>query len=96
MLSDYRPSLRKLEKIAAEDEVKWVCSGHTDAFRDASIISEMAELVEGIAGGKHAPPPRKMKHPSGGMIDVYQGTRFPSGSPRVHGGSSRKNRDESP
>jgi hypothetical protein len=65
VLSDYGPSLRKLEKIATENEVKWVCSGHTDAFRDASIISEMAELVEGIAGGKHAPPPAQDEAPIG-------------------------------
>jgi glyoxylase-like metal-dependent hydrolase (beta-lactamase superfamily II) len=75
VLSDYGPALRKLEKVAAENEVKWVCSGHTDAFPDSSIIGEMAEFVEGIAGGKHDPP-RKMAHPSGVSLDVYMGTRF--------------------
>jgi glyoxylase-like metal-dependent hydrolase (beta-lactamase superfamily II) len=75
VLSEYGPSLRKLEKVAAENEVKWVCSGHTDAFPDSSIIGEMARFMEEIEAGKHDPP-RKMTHPNAGQIDVYQATRF--------------------
>ncbi len=75
VLSDYGPSLRKLEQVAAESEVKWVCSGHTDAFPDASIIGEMAVFIEELEAGKHDPP-RKMKGGRWGDIDVYQSTRF--------------------
>jgi glyoxylase-like metal-dependent hydrolase (beta-lactamase superfamily II) len=75
VLSDYGPSLRKLEKVAAENEVKWVCSGHTDAFVDSSIIGEMAVFIEELEAGKHDPP-RKMRGTRWGELDVYQGTRF--------------------
>ena len=34
VLSDYAPSLRKLEKLAAENEVRWITSGHTDPYPD--------------------------------------------------------------
>ncbi len=74
-LSDYAPSLRKLEKVAAENEVKWVCSGHTDAFPDTSIIGEMAKFMEKLEAGGHDPP-RKMKHKDFGELDVYQAARF--------------------
>ncbi len=73
VLSDYAPSLRKLEKLAGE--IKWVCSGHTDAFPDASIIGEMAQFMEELEAGKHDPP-RKMNHRLFGEMDVYQATRF--------------------
>ena len=75
VLSEYGPSLRKLEKVAPENEVKWVCSGHTDGFPDSSIIGEMARFMEEIEAGKHDPP-RKMTHPNAGQSDVYQATRF--------------------
>ena len=73
VLSDYAPSLRKLEAIAGD--IKWVCSGHTDAFPDSSIIGEMAQYMEELEAGKHDPP-RKMQHPRIGEMDVYQTTRF--------------------
>ncbi|MDA1001238.1 MAG: MBL fold metallo-hydrolase [bacterium] len=73
VLSDYGPSLRKLETIASE--VKWVCSGHTDAFSDASIIGEMAEAIERIQENTYDPP-RKLKTPGFGVVDAYMGTRF--------------------
>ncbi len=73
VLSDYAPSLRKLEALAGD--IKWVCSGHTDAFPDSSIIGEMAQFMEELEAGKHDPP-RKMKHRQFGDMDVYQATRF--------------------
>jgi len=75
VLSDYVLSLRKLEKVATENEVKWVCSGHADAFPDSSIIGEMAQFMEEVEEGKHEPP-RKMTNERLGKLDVYQSSRF--------------------
>ena len=59
VLSDYAPSLRKLEKVAAENEVRWITSGHTDPYPDPSIIGELAQNMEDLEAGKCTTrPPR--------------------------------------
>lgn len=73
VLSDYAPSLRKLEKLAGE--TKYICSGHTDPFEDTSIIGEMAQFIEEIEAGKHEPPEKKTV-PVWGEMDEYAGGRF--------------------
>ena len=69
VLSDYAPSLRKLEKLAGE--VKWICSGHTPPYPDASILGEMAAFVEEIEAGKHEPP-KKADGGNWGEVDEYE------------------------
>ena len=74
VLSDYGPSMRKLERIAAENGAKWVCSGHTEPFGDMSIIGEMAAFVEEIeAGGRE--PPKKVDAGKWGEVDEYEAGR---------------------
>ncbi len=70
VLSQYGPSLRVLEKIASENEVKWVCSGHTDPHPDPSVIGQMAEVVEDIWAGEHEPP-KKVEAGKWGVVDEY-------------------------
>lgn len=72
-LSDYGPSLRKLEAVA--DEVKWICSGHTAPFEDPSILGEMAQFMEEIEAGEHEPP-KKMGADYWGIVDEYEAPRF--------------------
>jgi glyoxylase-like metal-dependent hydrolase (beta-lactamase superfamily II) len=75
VLSQYGPSLRILENIATENNVKWVCSGHTDPFADTSIIGEMAAFVEKVAAGE-LDPPKKVEAGKWGMVDEYEAERF--------------------
>ncbi|MBT3821135.1 MAG: MBL fold metallo-hydrolase, partial [Nitrospinaceae bacterium] len=70
VFSEYGPSLRTLEKIAEENEAKWVCSGHTGPHSDRSIIGQMAGVVEDIWAGKHEPP-KKVEAGKWGVIDEY-------------------------
>ena len=59
VLSDYAPSLRKLEKVAAENEVRWITSGHTDPYPDPSIIGETGAEHGGPGSGRATTrPPR--------------------------------------
>ncbi|MEE9275736.1 MAG: MBL fold metallo-hydrolase [bacterium] len=73
VLSDYAPSLRKLEAFAGE--VKWILSGHTDPFDDPSIIGEMAAFMEDIESGK-LDPPKKVDGGNWGEVDEYTADRF--------------------
>lgn len=70
VFSQYGPSLRVLEKIAEENEAKWVCSGHTGPHPDRSVIGQMATVVEDIWAGKHEPP-KKVEAGKWGVIDEY-------------------------
>ena len=70
VLSDYAPSLRKLEKVAAENEVRWITSGHTDPYPDPSIIGEMAQNMEDLEAGK-CDPPAKVDGGAWGEVDEY-------------------------
>ena len=70
VLSDYAPSLRKLEKVAAENEVRWITSGHTDPYPDPSIIGEMAQNMEELEAGAHDPP-AKVDGGAWGEVDEY-------------------------
>ncbi len=72
-LSDYGPSLRKLEAVAGE--VKWICSGHTAPFDDPSILGEMAGFMEEIEAGGHEPP-KKVDGDYWGIVDEYRAERF--------------------
>lgn len=72
-LPAYAPSLRKLETLS--NHVKWVCSGHTPPFRDASILGEMAGFIEEILAGKHEPP-KKVDGDYWGIVDEYEAKRF--------------------
>ncbi|MBI1725472.1 MAG: MBL fold metallo-hydrolase [Candidatus Tectomicrobia bacterium] len=74
ILPDYAPSLRKLEKIAGE--VKWICSGHTQPFGDASIIGEMARFMEEIEAGRHEKAKKRFTPPGWGPLDEYEAKRF--------------------
>ena len=74
ILRDYAPSLRKLEKIARE--VKYICSGHTDPFKDASIIGEMAVYMEEIEAGKLEKAKKRVDAPGWGPLDEYEAKRF--------------------
>ena len=74
VLRDYAPSLRKLEKIAKE--VKWICSGHTPPFNDASIIGEMTRFMEEIEAGKHEKAKKRFTPPGWGELDEYEAKRF--------------------
>jgi len=74
ILRDYAPSLRKLEKLAKE--VKWICSGHTNPFNDASIIGEMARFMEEIEAGTHEKSKKRFAPPGWGEVDEYEAKRF--------------------
>ena len=71
VLSDYPPSLRKLEKLASEVEVKWITSGHTPPYGDPSIIGELAQQMEELEAGKHDPP-KKVDGGMWGEVDEYE------------------------
>jgi glyoxylase-like metal-dependent hydrolase (beta-lactamase superfamily II) len=73
VFSDYGPSLRVLERIAAENEVNWVCSGHTEPHPDPSVIGRMAAFVEEAWAGKHEPP-KKVEAGKWGIVDEYEGS----------------------
>ena len=70
VLSDYAPSLRKLEKVAKENEVRWITSGHTEPYADPSIIGELAQNMEELEAGKHDPP-AKIDGGMWGEVDEY-------------------------
>ena len=70
VLSDYAPSLRKLEKVAAENEVRWITSGHTEPYPDPSIIGELAQNMEDLEAGKYDPP-AKVDGGAWGEVDEY-------------------------
>ena len=71
MLSDYPPSLRKMEKLASEVEVRWITSGHTPPYSDPSIIGELAQNLEELQAGKHDPP-KKVMAGNWGEVDEYE------------------------
>jgi glyoxylase-like metal-dependent hydrolase (beta-lactamase superfamily II) len=75
VLSDYGPSMRKLENIAKENGAKWVCSGHTDPREDISIIGKMAQFVEEVEAGAHEPP-KKVEAGKWGVVDAYEAEGF--------------------
>ncbi len=75
VLSDYGPSLRKLQRIAEDFDPKWICSGHTPPYNDPSIIGEMAAFVEEIQAGAHDPP-KKVEAGKWGVVDEYEAPRF--------------------
>ena len=75
VLSDYGPSLRKLESIAKENKVQWICSGHSEPFTDISIIGEMADFVEKIENDT-LDKPDKIQAGKWGMVDEYRAERF--------------------
>lgn len=75
VLSDYAPSLRKLEKVAKEKGAKYVCSGHTDPSEDIPIIGRMARFVEEVEAGKHDPP-EKVHGGKWGEVDEYVAEGF--------------------
>ncbi len=70
VLSEYGPSLRKLERIAREGSARFVCSGHTDPCTDISVIGRMAQFVEEVAAGAHEPPAR-VEAGKWGVVDEY-------------------------
>lgn len=74
VLSDYIPSLRKMEKLASEVEVRWITSGHTEPYGDPSIIGEMAGFLEDIQAGK--PDFVKKEVPMWGEVDEYEMPRI--------------------
>lgn len=71
-LPDYGPSLRKLAAVAGE--VRWVCSGHTPPYADASILAETAQFMEEVQAGLHDPP-KKVDGDYWGIVDEYQAPR---------------------
>jgi len=71
-LSDYPPSLRKMEKLASEVEVRWITSGHTPPYPDPSIIGELAQQLEELKAGKHDPPKKVNGGPMWGEVDEYE------------------------
>ncbi len=75
VLSDYGPSLRRLESISKEKNVRWICSGHSEPFEDLSIIPEMADFVEKIEKG-NIDPPQKIEAGKWGLVDEYRAERF--------------------
>lgn len=75
VLSEYGPSLRKLERVAREGGAKFVCSGHTDPCADISVIGRMARFVEEVAEGRHEPPAR-VEAGKWGMVDEYAADGF--------------------
>ena len=74
VLSDVAPSLRKLERIAKS--VKWICTGHTPPFSDASLIGEMAAFMEEVEAGKHETAKKRVNDPDWGEVDEYAAKRF--------------------
>ena len=75
VLSEYGPSMRRLEKIAEENDAKFVCSGHTDPCEDIAIIGRMAQFVEEVAAGEHDPP-SKIEAGKWGVVDEYVADGF--------------------
>jgi len=71
VLSDYSPSLRKMEKLASEVEIKWITSGHTPPYGDPSIIGELGQQMEELQAGKHDPP-KKVDGGMWGEVDEYE------------------------
>lgn len=72
VLSDYPPSLRKMEKLASEVEIRWITSGHTEPYADPSIIGELAQQMEELEAGKHDPPKKVDGGPMWGEVDEYE------------------------
>ncbi len=75
VLSEYGPSLRKLEKVARDNDAKFVCSGHTDPCEDIPVIGRMARFVEEVAEGRHEPPAR-VEAGKWGVVDEYAADGF--------------------
>ncbi len=72
VLSDYPPSLRKMEKLASEVEIRWITSGHTPPYSDPSIIGELAQQMEELEAGKHDPPKKVDGGAMWGEVDEYE------------------------
>ncbi len=70
VLSQYGPSMRRLQRIAEDNDARFVCSGHTDPCEDISIIGRMAQFVEDVAAGAHEPP-EKIEAGKWGVVDEY-------------------------
>ena len=70
VLSQYGPSMRRLQRIAEDNDARFVCSGHTDPCEDISIIGRMAQFVEEVAAGRHEPP-AKVEAGKWGVVDEY-------------------------
>ena len=70
VLSQYGPSMRRLQKIAEDNDARFVCSGHTNPCEDISIIGRMAQFVEDVAAGAHDPP-AKVEAGKWGVVDEY-------------------------
>ncbi len=70
VLSEYGPSMRRLQSIAEENDARFVCSGHTDPCEDIAVIGRMAQFVEDVAAGSHEPP-AKVEAGKWGVVDEY-------------------------